>query len=131
MLEAGFSKHQPANPILAKITSLIAEEREVAAREVTISTTTASMEMAEALREIGVLARTSPDEKIKLQALRTVLEVHGALSKTREMPDDRRKLMREIEAMLDRIRTRTGTGSTATTATTIPGTISTTVKRIN
>jgi len=61
------------------------------------------MGLDEALRRIASLARQDEDLKVALASTRTVLEVHGALGKDID-PRDRKKLMREAEALLAEIR---------------------------
>lgn len=68
------------------------------------------MELDEALIGVADLARTSEDVKTKLAALRTVLEVHGALSAKQLPPGDRKNVVRDLEEMVGRIKNLASAG---------------------
>lgn len=94
--DAGFSKPSRGPQLLLRLRDLI--ERERSALELG-----APMQMEEALRVVGDLARTADDLKIKLAATRTVLEIHGALGTKGAVPD-RSEFARSLEKLVSDIR---------------------------
>lgn len=94
--DAGFKRPSDGPSLLLRLRDLI--ERERLANEMG-----APMQMEEALRVVGDLARTADDLKIKLAATRTVLEIHGALGTKGAVPD-RSEFARSLEKLVSDIR---------------------------
>lgn len=69
------------------------------------------MELDEALIEVADLARTCPDLKVRGSMLRTVLEVHGALSAKPLPPGDRKDVVRQLEEIIGRIKKKAAGGN--------------------
>jgi hypothetical protein len=88
-LAAGFKTRGIGWKLIDRLHDLIDSER--ARRQMGTS-----MELGEALDELAKVARQDEDLKTKHAALRTVLEVHGAL-RDKTPIDDKKKLVREIE----------------------------------
>lgn len=62
------------------------------------------MELDEALRLTAQMARACVDDKVKLQALRTVLQVHGVLSDKPMPPTDRRSVARQVAELVESLK---------------------------
>jgi len=93
---AGFKEKYIGGKIAGRLGDLIEAERlRLAMQE--------QMELDEALRLTAQLARTAWRDVDKLQALRTILQVHGVLSDKPLPAIDRRTIARQIAETIDRI----------------------------
>lgn len=98
---AGFKKPGKVDQILARLAPVIDQER-------LRRSLSSQMELEEALVVTAGLARTCEDPKVKLAALRTVLEVHGALG-SRPLPtSSRTELARQVAEIVERVGRRVG-----------------------
>lgn len=65
------------------------------------------MSLEEAIGKMGVMARTAADERVMLAALRTVLQVEGALSLDKPLPSESQKgLSKQVAEIVESIRSR-------------------------
>lgn len=102
--EAGFSRPWRGPQILLDLQDLIAQTRlHLLMGE--------QMELHEALKELAGVARQSDDLKTKHSALRTILEVHGALS-NRSGSGDRSSIAKQIEEIVGEIKGITNMNTT-------------------
>jgi len=67
-----------------------------------------AMGLEEGLELLASMARSADDERVRLQAVTTVVRVHGALSDRPLAPESRRQASRELDEMLSRIRQKLG-----------------------
>ena len=67
-----------------------------------------AMGLEEGLELLAAMARSADDERVRLQAVTTVVRVHGALSDRPLAPESRRQASRELDEMLSRIRQKLG-----------------------
>lgn len=100
--DAGFARPSDGPKLLLRLQDLI--ERERLAQKLG-----ASMDLEEGLRIVGDLARNADDDKTKLAATRTVLEIHGALN-GRGNVVDRTSLTRTLETLVAGIKQRASGG---------------------
>jgi hypothetical protein len=96
--DAGFSRAGMGLKLRDRLRDLIDNERiRLAAAE--------QMELDEALRRVGILARDADDDKVKLASLRTILQVHGVLSDKPMPSSDRSGLRRQLEELVQTVKT--------------------------
>lgn len=95
--DAGYKRASRVDLVLARLQHLIEATRLQRA----LAT---QMELDEALIGVAGLARTATDSKVMLAALRTVLEVHGALSPKPLPPADRAAMVAQVEAIIGRLK---------------------------
>lgn len=100
--DAGFSQPHRGPQILLRLRDLIEQER--LAQKLGVS-----MELDEALRIVGDLARSAEDPKLKHAATRTVLEIHGALN-SKNATLDRNTTARGLEKLVAQLRDRMNGG---------------------
>lgn len=97
---AGFKYPSTAHRLVAKFADLIEAEK-LKLRMADLMT------VDEALKRVAGLARAAEDPKLQHAALRTILEVEGALTKDRPMtPNERADLQRQAEEIIGGLKKR-------------------------